>query len=247
VSGYDDIDITSVAFTRRLAALLTSHRLRNRQYIWRLSRHSDGRFSIDDLRDIEAGRFPLDEATVRAVTELYGATIESLVPPRVRLQITMDGTIGANGVEMTFDPRDQTSMLRAYLDLVRKLRDKLDAKVIELRREDVEVLADHVQEAGSAVVTELAVLMGANERERRAMSAMFIAGASVISVSTPPKRSAASGSRRPGQVEPDDEVGRNHPTRYHLEIPERPEHENGTVTVLADWQRGGNGNGNGNS
>lgn len=231
MSSYDDIDITSVAFTRRLAALLTSHRIRNKQYLWRLSRHSDGRFSVDDLQDIEAGRFALDEATIHAVTELYGATIESLLPPRVRLQISQDGSIGANGVEKSFDPHDQTSMLAAYLELIRTLRDRLDATVIELRREDVEMLADHLQALGSEVVTELAVLMGANERERRAMSAMFIAGASVISVSTPSKRTPTPANALRS-------AAGDHPTRYHVEIPERSTPDSGTVTVLADWQRG---------
>jgi hypothetical protein len=239
VSGYDDIDITGAGFARRFASLLAAHRVRNKQYLWRLSRHSDGRFSVEDLQEIEAGRSVLDSDTVQAITELYGVTIESLLPPRVRLQISPTGTIGANGVEMTFDPDDQVAMLSAYLDLVRKMRDQLDRTVIELRREDVEVLADHLDDAGSSVVLQLARLMGANERERRAMAAMFIAGASVISVSTP-KRQPASGNGEVVPLEPGtkQDPGRNHPARFHVVIPER-DPEVGSVTVLADWQRGG--------
>ena len=236
MSGYDDIDITGAGFARRFASLLAAHRVRNKQYLWRLSRHSDGRFSVEDLQEIEAGRAGLDEETVQLLTELYGVTIEALLPPRVRLQISPIGTIAANGVEMTFDPDDTEAMLSAYLDLVRKMRDQLDRTVIELRREDVEVLADHLDDAGSSVVLQLARLMGANERERRAMAAMFIAGASVISVSTP--RRPGSGTdvvtMEPGSKQ---DPGRNHPARYHVVIPER-DPEVGSVTVLADWQRG---------
>ena len=238
MSGYDDIDITSVAFAHRFAALLINHRVRNKQYLWRLSRHSDGRFSVEDLQELEAGRLPLDEDIVDAITELYGATIESLLPPRVRLQISPLGTISANGVELTFDPGDASAMLAAYLELVRKLRDQLDRTVIELRREDVEVLADHLQDAGSSVVQQLAKLMGANERERRALAAMFIAGASVISVSTPRRSKAARNSDGADVVtlEPDHRAERT-PSRYHMVIPER-DAEVGSVTVLAEWQRG---------
>jgi len=238
VSSYDEIDITSVAFAHRFATLLANHRVRNKQYLWRLSRHSDGRFSVEDLQELEAGRLQLDEDMVDAITELYGATIESLLPPRVRLQISPLGTISANGVEMPFDPSDASAMLAAYLDLVRKLRDQLDRTVIELRREDVEVLADHLQDAGSSVVLQLARLMGANERERRAMAAMFIAGASVISVSTPRRTKAAPNPDGADVVtlDPEARPERNH-ARYHMVIPER-DAEVGSVTVMADWQRG---------
>lgn len=236
--SYDDIDITTPAFAQRFASLLTNHRVRNKQYLWRLSRHSDGRFSVEDLQELEAGRLPLDEDIVDAITELYGATIESLLPPRVRLQISPLGTIAANGVEMPFDPSDTTAMLAAYLDLVRKLRDQQDRTVIELRREDVEVLADHLQDAGSSVVQQLARLMGANERERRAMAAMFIAGASVIAVSTPRRTKRNEDGADVVALDPNarPERSRQH-GEYHVVIPER-DPEVGSVTVLADWQRG---------
>ena len=246
MGGYDEIDITSPGFARRFATLLAAHRVRNKQYLWRLSRHSGDRFSVEDLQEIEAGRIRFDEETVQALTELYGVTIETLLPPRVRLQISPEGTISANGVEMTFQPDDEVAMLSAYLDLVRKLRDQLDRTVIELRREDVEVLADHLQDAGSSVVLQLARLMGANERERRAMAAMFIAGANVISVSTPKKPNGAKSGDSTGEstgavipLEPGtkQDPGRNHPARYHVVIPER-DPEVGSVTVLADWNRG---------
>lgn len=232
MGGYDEIDILSASFARRLGALLSSHRQRTRQYLWRLSRRTQGALTVDDLTAIEAGDVPIDEDLLDTLTELYGVQLDALLPPRVRLAVSPLGTITANGVDLSFDPSDDESMLEAYLQLVRTLRDQLDRKVIELRREDMEVLADHLMQPGSWVVSELARLMGANERERRAMEAMFIAGANVISVSTPKERTprtvtklgAGAAARQAG-----------HPTRYHVEIPER-RRERGTVTVLADWR-----------
>lgn len=238
MSGFEDIDITSAAFARRFAALLINHRTRNKQYLWRLSRRSEGRFTVEVLQEIEAGKAELDEALVDAITTLYGATIESLLPPRVRLQIDPAGTIGTNGVELTFDPDHLSSMLSAYLTLVRKVRDQLDRTVIELRREDVEVLADHIQDAGSSIVLQLARLMGANERERRAMAAMFIAGANVISVSTTRREGTPSDDAQVVTLDPTrTETNRANGARYHVVIPDR-DPEIGSVTVLADWHRG---------
>jgi hypothetical protein len=234
MGGYDHIDITSATFAKRFAALLCGHRVRNKQFLWRLSRHSDGRYSVEDLQAIESGTWPLDEESVTAITDLYGATFDELLPPRVSLLVSPLGTISANEVEVPFDPDDDLSLLAAYLQMVRTLRDQLDRTVIELRREDVEVLSDHLQLPGSHVVSDLATLMGANERERRAMATMFIAGASVISVSTPPKRVPSPvtvlkpGTRR--------DPGRNHPSRYHLVIPER-DPAGASITVLADWHQ----------
>lgn len=232
MGGYDDIDISSASFARRLGALLASHRQRSKQYLWRLSRRSQGALSVDDLTAIEAGDVPIDEDLLDTLTELYGVRLDALLPPRVRLAVSPLGTISANGVDISFDPSNDDSMLEAYLQLVRTLRDQLDRKVIELRREDMDVLADHLMLPGSWIVTELARLMGANERERRAMEAMFIAGASVISVSTPKERTPTTATKL-GAGAAARQAG--HPTRYHVEIPERRT-TSGTVTVLADWR-----------
>ena len=71
------------------------------------------------------------------------------------------------------------------------------------------------------------------------MATMFIAGANVISVSTPKRRRGAEhGTAEPGvagdvaprQPDPD------HPSRYHVVIPQR-DHQLGSITVLADWVR----------
>jgi hypothetical protein len=239
MGGFEQIDVTSAAFARRFAALLYSHRTRTRQYLWRLSRHSDGQFSVEDLQEFESGHRRLDEPTVEALLDLYGAVVDELIPRRVPLEIFPTGILVANGVEVEFDPMDPMALLESYLQLVRQLRDQLDRKVIEVRREDVEILGDHLDTAGSWVVTQLAQLMGANERERRAMAAMFIAGASVISVSTPPKRTPTPVTNLADVAR---EEPHEHPSRYHVVIPDRGD-EPGTVTVLADWQRDSRGDG----
>ena len=60
------------------------------------------------------------------------------------------------------------------------MRDQQGAPTIQLRREDVEVLADFIGETGPTVIDRLGALMGATATQRRAMAGMFLAGAVVI-------------------------------------------------------------------
>jgi len=90
------------------------------------------------------------------------------------------GRISAGGVSAPFEPLSSTSLLEAYLRLVRSLRRQKSAPAVELRRDDIEILAHYLQEKGEIVVERLGALMGATRSQRTAMAGLFATGAVVI-------------------------------------------------------------------
>jgi hypothetical protein len=195
------VDITGEAFARRLGNLLTHHRERygreryGRERCGRdgsgislgaMARRSNGHFTRRQLRQFEAADGALDAVTVSALANLYGIDIESILAERTDIAIDPGGsTISAGGVHATFDADDPRSLLETYLRLVRRLRDQERDEIVELRREDIEGLAEHLDEPGESVVQQLGTLMGATRTQRRAMAGMFIAGALIITVAVP--------------------------------------------------------------
>ena len=177
--GSDQVDIGSVAFARRLANLLLATRRERRVSIGRLARRSGGRFSKHDLRAWEAGERRLDAPTVLQLTGLYGCDVSQILPSRLPIAVEF-GRISAGGVSAQFEPLSSTSLLEAYLRLVRSLRRQKSAPTVELRRDDIEVLAAYLQEKGEVVVERLGALMGATRSQRTAMASLFATGAVVI-------------------------------------------------------------------
>jgi hypothetical protein len=88
--------------------------------------------------------------------------------------------VAAGGVSIVYVPGDVDSLLEAYLKLVRTLRRQKKAPAVDLRREDIEALAEHLQVPGEDVVDRLAALMGAARGQRLAMTGLFQGGAVVI-------------------------------------------------------------------
>lgn len=166
------------AFAARLANLLRARRQADGVRLATLARQSHGRFTARDLRDVEAGRGDPHDAVELA--ELYGADLAAILPERLPLEIDPSGRISTAGVVEDFGPEDQTSLLIAYLRLVRRLRHQERAEVIVLRHADVDVLASTLQMPGEAVVDRLGALMGATRVQRRVMVGMFVAGAAII-------------------------------------------------------------------
>lgn len=177
--GSDQVDIGSVAFARRMANLLLATRRERRVSIGRLARRSGGRFSKRDLRAWEAGERRLDAPTVSQLTGLYGCDVSQILPSRLPIAVEF-GRISAGGVSAPFEPLSSTSLLEAYLRLVRSLRRQKSSPTVELRRDDIEVLAAYLQEKGEVVVERLGALMGATRSQRTAMAGLFATGAVVI-------------------------------------------------------------------
>lgn len=193
-----NIDVESVAFAKRLANLMVATRRQRRLSVRAMARRSGGRFTSGDLKACEAGVRQLDEPTVLQLTGLYGCDMTAILPSRLPIVVEL-GRISAGGVSAPYEPLSSTSLLEAYLRLVRSLRRQKSAPTVELRRDDIEILAHHLQEAGEVVVERLGALMGATRSQRTAMAGLFATGAVVIGlVGT----AAAGGNSVPGSGTP---------------------------------------------
>lgn len=178
----DTIDIDNIdteAFSRRLANLLVATREQRGESLRHLAKMSDGRFSRADLKQLEAGATVAKEETVERVAELYRADLGAILPTRLPVSVG-EGELTAGGVSMPFVPHDPTSLLTSYLRLVRSMRRQTKAPAVDLRREDIEVLAVYLEEPGEMIIDRLAALMGSTRVQRSAMAALFASGAVVI-------------------------------------------------------------------
>lgn len=173
------IDIESDVFALRLATLLRSTRVAHGRSLRALARASDGRYTPDQLRVVEAGGPALSEEQVEALSALYGADLGTILPSRLPVAIT-GGVISAGGVTATFVATNSTSLLTAYLRLIRAMRRQKKAPMIVLRRDDIDVIADYLDESGEVVLDRLTALMGVTLTQRTAMATMFATGAIVI-------------------------------------------------------------------
>ena len=172
------VDVASEAFARRLATLLREHRRADGVGLGTLARRSDRRFTTRELRAIESGRVHVTDATDLAA--LYGADLASILPARMAIAVDPAGQIITAGVAEAFEPADTTSMLTAYLRLIRRLRGAERDPVVALRRDDVDALAAVLDEPGERVIDRLGELMGATQAQRKVMVGLFVSGAVVV-------------------------------------------------------------------
>lgn len=148
-----------------------------------VARTSGGRFTAKQLRAIEAGRVAVDPRMAHELAELYGIDVAIVTPDRMPIEIDPRGVLSTGGSAISFDPADVDSLLENYLRLIRALRGEERPQAIELRRNDVEVLAQYLELPGEELVERLAALMGATQLQRRVLAGMFVAGAMVIGLS----------------------------------------------------------------
>jgi transcriptional regulator with XRE-family HTH domain len=175
----DSIDIRGDVFAGRLAQLLAERRHQAGLSRRQLARASGGAFRARMLKDIENARVVLTEELAGSVALLYGLDLGSLVPARVPLEID-EGRIAAGGYAVKFHDGDVTSLLLAYLTLVRRLRGGDHPPAIDLRRSDIELIAHHLDITADEVIDRFGEVTGARGFERTAMSGMFAGGAEVI-------------------------------------------------------------------
>ncbi|HEY5663883.1 MAG TPA: hypothetical protein VIS05_07595 [Ilumatobacter sp.] len=91
-----------------------------------------------------------------------------------------DGAIDLGTQSARFDPHHPESLLRTYLVLVRRARDRRRDPSLTLRRDDIDVLARHIGQTTEQVLGQLADLMGATRSQRTAMLSMLATGAVLI-------------------------------------------------------------------
>ncbi|MEN9644107.1 MAG: hypothetical protein RL238_776 [Actinomycetota bacterium] len=179
MAAFESVDIHSEAFQLRLANLLVATRTRNGLGVGQMVRASEGRFSKRDLKEFESGKRALDETTIDELASLYRADLGAILPLRLPVVISAN-RVSAGGVHEEYDSSDPDGLLAAYLSLVRTLRRQRRSPVVDLRRDDVEVLAGFLQEPHDTVVHRLATLMHATQSKRTAMVGVLATGAVVV-------------------------------------------------------------------
>jgi hypothetical protein len=172
-----EIETASPEYVRRLALRLRAARGWTPRFV--LARHSGGRFRAADLRAAEDGVLALDAEVVVSLARLYGVAAGELAPPRPLsrgLTIRPDGVVSAAGMSRSFVPGDEASLVEAYLAVTRALRAVGDDVDVDLRRDDVEVVARFLHDSGarsSAVERVLAMSIA----ERRTIVGSVLAAA----------------------------------------------------------------------
>jgi hypothetical protein len=175
----ETVDVTTPAFALRLANLLVHTRTRNGLTVAALAKASGGKFAKHDLKEFERAGRALTEDVIDELAQLYRCDLGAILPLRLSVVVTSNRVI-AGGVHEDYQPDDPDSLLTAYLTLVRTLRRQKKAPVVDLRRDDVEVLAGFLRESHETVVHRLASLMHATQAKRTAMVGVLASGAAVI-------------------------------------------------------------------
>jgi hypothetical protein len=178
-------ELGSEAFAQRFGDLLTAARRASNCSCRTLAKRSGGRFDVTQLHELERGAAALTEELIVRSGELYGVPIESIVAGRRDVHVGSE-VISVGSAAAAFVPGDPLSILSTYLRLVRELRRQHRAPSVELRRDDIEHLAELLERDGEWVVDELAQLMGVTRAQHRSMVGLFKRGAAVIEVAEPP-------------------------------------------------------------
>ncbi|MEO5899222.1 MAG: hypothetical protein ABIR68_03695, partial [Ilumatobacteraceae bacterium] len=173
------LEIHSELFAQLLAGLLSAKRRSNGGSRTAMARQSAGRFNAAELRRFEEGRTTLSPEIVAELTGLYDVDLADILPARAVLTIS-PGAISVGGKSTSFVGTDDSTLLTAYLQLVRSLRNQRKVPIIVLRREDIESLAAYLDENGEDVLDRLGMLMGATRSQRTSMTTLFSTSAAAI-------------------------------------------------------------------
>lgn len=166
----------SPTFERDIGSALRHARRRRRI---RLRHLADARLSARTLKAAERGELPLTRALVTELASRYGLDLGALFPPKQRLTIAAHGLV-MGLAEEPCDATSLTSVLQAYLLLIDRVRTDVTGKTRPLRRDDIRVLADHLDLPCTTVIARLADLLEARGSETRAMIDLYLTGASVV-------------------------------------------------------------------
>jgi sortase (surface protein transpeptidase) len=173
--------IESPEFAVRFGRLLTTTRRRSKSSITKLAASKLVRFDASQLRQFEQGVSTIDESIVEALCLLYSADLGRVLPQRLPVMIS-GRCLSCAGTSVRFSTDDPTSLMVAYLRLIRRLRNQKQTPAVALRRDDVLVLARYLDIDGAEVVERLSTLMKVSAAQRNTMAMLFATGAIVIGV-----------------------------------------------------------------
>jgi hypothetical protein len=111
--------------------------------------------------EVEAGRRMLDDDELRSLAELYGLELTTVVPERSRLVVDLEeGRLDADGnVRRIPVAASRHEVLERYLALVYAMREVEPGVVVDLRFDDLDVLAGVLDSAPDDLERELRDLM----------------------------------------------------------------------------------------
>lgn len=200
IDSHSWLAIESPEFAHRFGRLLTTTRLDAKASVDELL--ASGRTDLDaaQLLQFEQGVSPIDESIVEALCLVYSADIGRILPARLPVVIG-DGRLWGSGLSVRFSRDDPTSLLVAYLRLIRRMRNQKRAPAVALRRDDIITLALHLDIDGAEVVDRLSTLMNVSATQRNTMAMLFAAGAIVIGLAAGGHASASSGANPDAMVD----------------------------------------------
>jgi sortase (surface protein transpeptidase) len=175
--------IESPEFAARFGALLAATRRRATCSVEELAASNAFGFDAAQLRQFECGSATIDESIAETLCLVYAADIGQILPARLPVTIG-DLRLSSEGLGVEFSPADPTTVLVAYLRLIRRMRNQKRAPAIALRRDDVDVLASYLDIDGADVVERLSTLMNVTTAQRATMAMLFATGAIVIGLAT---------------------------------------------------------------
>jgi hypothetical protein len=137
--AHDEIDRGAA---RQLGSALVAARGRSGDRVSRLAKRSEGRFTRDDLRTYERGDRDADTETMLALVRLYGGDPRAVLPARPTVYIEHDRVV-VGEMSATYDPADHTTVMPAFVRLVRTLRTLRAEDELDLRRPDMQVVTTY--------------------------------------------------------------------------------------------------------
>jgi hypothetical protein len=143
---------------------------------------ADPSITASQLKAAERGELELSRPILTELSSRYGVDLGAFFGEREPLEI--EATLVSIGDDS--EPcvaNSPSSALEAYLNLLDRVRSDNTGAPGEprpLRRDDIQVLADHLAIPCTTVISEIAALMDAKRAETRAMVELYLAGASVV-------------------------------------------------------------------
>ena len=159
-----DPEFESIALVppRRLGRLLTEARATAGFTLEDVALRCGPAISLSGLASIERGTRVVDDRELQVLVDAYGLASQSLVPPRSRLIVDLDGGIlEVDGRREPIGPVDvsRDEVLSRYLTLVYSMRETTPGRPVPLRVEDLETLGRVLRTGPGAIQADLEALM----------------------------------------------------------------------------------------
>jgi transcriptional regulator with XRE-family HTH domain len=136
------------------------------------------------LRAVERGQFPLNRPILTQLSSAYGLDLAALLPGHEPLQVTetaMAMAMAMAEITVSYDKGSLTSIVRSYLLLLEQAPVPAGSGY-QLRRNDIDQLADQLGLPRITIISRIATEMEASPAQTRAMVSLYLEGASVIGV-----------------------------------------------------------------